>query len=242
MPAGRLPALSEIALKCRRIDNACGAIELTLGCRSEPRPKSRPTDLLLNENPEASRMTELAQVPESDNFYEAFLAPMKSRMLRAVWRIIRDPDLVEDTVQDALTVIWRRRERIRLHPNPQALILRIAINVSYDVLRRSIRLRSREQQAEEAKAVVSLPGITAPPMESNHVKEAIRAALARLPRKQAVAVLLRLVHGEPYESVAQVLGCSEPTARIHVMRGRARLRRLLSRPAGAFRGREGDER
>jgi len=51
-------------------------------------------------------MTELAHVPESDDFYDAFLAPMESRMLRAVWRIVRNPDLVQDTVQDALAVIW----------------------------------------------------------------------------------------------------------------------------------------
>ncbi len=239
MPVRRLPALSEIALQCRRIYNARGAIELTLGCRSEPRPECGPKDLILKENPEASRMTELAHVPESDDFYEAFLAPMKNRVLRTVWRIIRNPDLVEDTVQDALALIWRRREKIRLHPNPQALILRIAINVSYDVLRRSIRLRRREEPA--AEAVVSCPGYTGLTMEADHLKEEIRAALACLPRKQAIAVLLRLVQGDSYASVAQALGCSEPTARIHVMRGRARLRRELSRPAGAFHGPEGDE-
>jgi hypothetical protein len=46
-------------------------------------------------NPEACRMTELAHVPENDDFYVAFLAPMESRMLRAVWRIVRNPDLAE---------------------------------------------------------------------------------------------------------------------------------------------------
>jgi len=40
-------------------------------------------------------MTELAHVPENDDFYVAFLAPMESRMLRAVWRIVRNPDLAE---------------------------------------------------------------------------------------------------------------------------------------------------
>ncbi|MBZ5497024.1 MAG: hypothetical protein LAP85_11530 [Acidobacteriia bacterium] len=97
-------------------------------------------------------MTDQARVPGSDDFYDAFLAPMESRILRAVWRIVRNPDLVQDAVQDALAAIWRCREKIRLHPNPQALMLKITTDVSCDVLRRSLRLQQRERPAEDGEA------------------------------------------------------------------------------------------
>lgn len=61
-------------------------------------------------------------------------------------------------------------------------------------------------------------------------------AIARLPRQQAAAVLLRIVQEQSYEAVAKALDCSETTARIHVSRGRARLSRwlapLISKPGG----------
>jgi RNA polymerase sigma-70 factor (ECF subfamily) len=183
-------------------------------------------------------MTELAHVPGSDDFYDAFLAPMESRMLRAVWRIVRNPDLVQDTLQDALAAIWRCREKIRLHPNPQALILKIATDVSYDAMRRSLRLQQRERPAEEGEAALPFREPPTMQIETDQIEAWIRAAIARLPRKQAMAVLMRLVHEEPYQSVARALGCSETTARIHVMRGKSRLRRLLSRLGVALHGRK----
>ena len=68
----------------------------------------------------------------------------------------------------------------------------------------------------------------------------MRRAIALLPEKQAAAVLLRLVHEQSYSSVARALGCSEPTARIHVMRGRSRLRRMLAAMVEPIRGRKGE--
>jgi RNA polymerase sigma factor (sigma-70 family) len=204
-------------------------MEITPDRISESRPESRPAAFLSSRNPEACRMTETAHEPESDDFYDVFIAPAESRMLRAVWRIVRNPDLAQDTVQDALAAIWRCREKIRLHPNPQALMLKIATDVSYDALRRSLRLQRREQAGPEVDAAVACHALPAIQSETDPLEEGIRAAIARLPRKQALAVLMRLVHEQTYPSVARALGCSEPTARIHVMRGRAQLRRLLSR-------------
>ena len=178
--------------------------------------------------PVARQMDEAERVDEADEFYETILAPMKDRMLRAVWRVVRDPQLVEDTLQDALTAIWRIRQKIRSHPNPQALILRITTDVSCDALRKSLRLQRREQP-ESARESVSLVQDPAPLLaETAHFEMKMRRAVAALPEKQAAAVLLRFVLGQPYASIAQSLGCSEPTARIHVMRGRAGLRRMLA--------------
>ena len=47
-------------------------------------------------------------------------------------------------------------------------------------------------------------------------------------RKQATAVLLRLVEQMPYDQIAAALDCSEVTARVHVQRGREELRQKLA--------------
>ena len=59
------------------------------------------------------------------------------------------------------------------------------------------------------------------------------AAIDRLGSRQASAVLLRAVEDESYANVAQALGCSEATARVHVQRARVKLRQWLGdlRPA-----------
>ena len=69
----------------------------------------------------------------------------------------------------------------------------------------------------------------------------IQNAISKLPRNQAVAVILRVVQEQPYTEVAQTLGCSETTARIHVMRGRAKLSRRLSHLSSGLRQGKGQQ-
>jgi hypothetical protein len=60
-----------------------------------------------------------------DSFYETYLAPLETRMLRTAWRIAGDPDRARDALQDAMARVWAQRDRVCAHPNPGALVLRI---------------------------------------------------------------------------------------------------------------------
>jgi RNA polymerase sigma-70 factor (ECF subfamily) len=179
----------------------------------------------------------MSELSEGEAFYESFLAPLEGRMLRAVWRVVRDPELARDGLQDAMTTLWRRRDRVRAHPNPEALILRICITSAVDLLRKNQRYRRVAQEAltaEVASASHLEPGRT---VERAELREQVLEAIGRLPPKRAVAVMMRIVEDQPYSAIAEALGCSEATARVHVMRGRAglseRLGHLVSpAPAG----------
>ncbi len=162
-----------------------------------------------------------------DVFYDAYLAPLESRLVRTAWRITRDPDRARDAVQDAMARAWAQRARIRGHPNPAALVQRIAIHAAIDALRRERRRRRAEESAgTAAKAAAPAPSPTAS-AERHELRDRVLEAIARLPEKQAAAVTLRVLEEQPYEAVAAALGCAEPTARVHVLRARATLARLL---------------
>jgi DNA-directed RNA polymerase specialized sigma24 family protein len=77
------------------------------------------------ENNETLKSKQGSQVTNDRAIYDELIAPMESRMIRSIWRAVRHSDLAEDTLQDALSIIWKKRFQIRLHPNPPALILRI---------------------------------------------------------------------------------------------------------------------
>lgn len=168
---------------------------------------------------------------EDEIFYARFVAPLEARMMRTVWRIVREQDPARDALQEALAVIWKRRQVIRSHPNPEALIIRMCINAAYDCLRRMQRWR-RIETAEDA-----IPADHGAAM--SHGRESaeleVRRAVGRLPANQAVALLLRVVEDQPYLAIAAALGCSETTARIHVMRARHRLGRWLAHMAPSQR-------
>jgi len=160
--------------------------------------------------------------------YGELIAPLESRMTRSIWRIVRNADLAEDVLQDALAVIWKKRYQIRRHANPPALILKICMDAAYDSLRRLERLKRQRDAAQ-------LEDAPAPPhhdadwdLKKRELEEHVQKAIRRLPRKRALALMMRLIQEEPFEAIAQALGCSEVTVRIHISKGRAQLRKWLS--------------
>jgi RNA polymerase sigma factor (sigma-70 family) len=162
---------------------------------------------------------------ESD--YELLIRPIEDRMVRSIWRIVRDPDRTDDALQDALTTIWRRLDRIRRHANPSALILRICANAGYNMLR-----RRRVRNAAPLPAGLADPGPSAhDEAAARELRDEVLAAVGHLPRKQALAVLMRVVQEQSYEDIAAALDCSADTARSHAAKGRARLREALVRYA-----------
>ena len=158
--------------------------------------------------------------------YEKLIQPIEDRMINSVWRITRNPDDADDAFQDALTKIWKQFDKIKQHPNPQALILRICANSAYDTIRRKNRYRKleelysleyHEKQASSDELVLK-----------NERKEEIFWAISRLSRNQASAVLMRFIQELPYSEIALALGCAESTARRHIARAKGRLHKLLS--------------
>jgi len=165
---------------------------------------------------------------DEKTIYKQLIAPVESQMMRSIWRIVRHPELAEDTLQEALIIIWKKRERICCHPNPHALILKICLNAAYDSLRKRARFRKQQNSSLLHKLQSPSETTVSQALERKKTEDEIFKAIGRLPKRQAVAILMRIIQDQPYDVIAQTLGCSETTARIHVSRGRARLSQWLS--------------
>lgn len=160
--------------------------------------------------------------------YERLIAPIEDRMMRAVWRISRDPNDAEDALQEALLTVWKRWDRIRAHPNPHALILHICINAAHDMLRRKVR---QGKWLEAVAVTEDIPDSSASVIQNISVAEQdaqVLRAIVLLPKNQARAILMHAVEEIPYGDIAVALDCREVTVRKHVARARTRLRTLLS--------------
>lgn len=160
--------------------------------------------------------------------YDTLIQPIEDRMIRTVWRIVRDPDDADDAFQEALETIWRRLDHVARHPNPHALILRICINCAYDVLRRKSRRERHIALAEISDEMPASAPSAAEQVASRETREEIYRAIGQLPGKQAEAVLMRFVEDMPYGDIAQALGCREATARKHIARARVKLATALA--------------
>jgi len=55
-------------------------------------------------------------------------------------------------------------------------------------------------------------------MQADELQHKLVAALARLPRRQADAFILSRIEKRQTAEIARLLGCSEPTVRVHLHR------------------------
>jgi RNA polymerase sigma-70 factor (ECF subfamily) len=58
----------------------------------------------------------------------------------------------------------------------------------------------------------------------------VRAALAELPLPQRIALTLHYFEDSSYEQTAEIMGLPMNTVKSHILRGKQRMARLLSRP------------
>lgn len=119
-------------------------------------------------------------------------------------------DIAEDAVAEAFARAIEHVDRIR-EPIPW-------------IYRTAFRIASRELQREKRlppPAPDPVPGL-----DPGEIQDVIRA-LAALSPNQRAAVLLHDLEGYSGLEVARLLGISAATARVHMFRGRRRLRELL---------------
>jgi RNA polymerase sigma factor (sigma-70 family) len=161
--------------------------------------------------------------------FERLISPIEDRMIRCVWRIVRNPEGADDAFQEAVAKIWKNWSTVLRHPNPQALVLRICIHAAHDTLRRRVN-RMRWHHVDEMPE--DIPDRSASALQSLSLAEEsgqVLRAIGTLPKNQARAILMHTVEEMPYSEIAIAMDCREATVRKHVARARAKLRNVLSR-------------
>lgn len=146
-------------------------------------------------------------------------------------RLLGDPGLVEDALQDAYIRASQALPRFRGEAALATWLHRIVHNVCMDELRR--RRRRAEQPYQEE-------GATAPTM-ATHAGDStadlaaeradLAAGLAGLPAAQRAAIVLVDGYGMGYEAVGRMLGVPAGTVGSRLFRARTVLRQALAEKA-----------
>jgi RNA polymerase sigma factor (sigma-70 family) len=167
----------------------------------------------------------LAAVARSD---EAALAELYDRFGRMAYglalRVLRDPALAEDAVQDAFLNVWRSAEGFRAdRAKASTWVLTFVHRRAVDLVRREERRRT---EPEEAAPVPAGPGADED-AERRSKREVVQVALRRLPPEQREAIELAYYGGYTQSELAERLGEPLGTIKSRMFTGLQRLRALL---------------
>jgi RNA polymerase sigma-70 factor (sigma-E family) len=148
--------------------------------------------------------------------YQDFVTTGWPRLLRLAFLLTQDWAAAEDLVQTALVKAWFAWPRIRGEPEPY--VRKIIVNTRTSWLRRT--WRSREVTSA---AVPDQPG-DLDVFGETHDRDAVWAALRRLPPRRRAVLVLRFFEDLPETQVAELLGCSVGTVKSQASKALATLR------------------
>ncbi|MFI6097047.1 SigE family RNA polymerase sigma factor [Lentzea sp. NPDC051213] len=152
--------------------------------------------------------------------FDQFVADRLDRLLRYATALTCDKHLAQDIVQNVLLRAQGKWGRIGEMDVPYLYVKRMVTN---DYLSWRHRRAAREIAVERSELAKHVPS-TADPADAHAEREAMRARIAVLPRKQRAALVLRFYEDCSDAEIAQVLGCTESTVRSQLSRALQTLR------------------
>jgi RNA polymerase sigma-70 factor (ECF subfamily) len=149
--------------------------------------------------------------------------PLAYRVARGVLRNSAD---AEDVAQEALLRAYRRFEHLRDRNRFGAWLVRIAFRLALDRLRSGKRRELRDtlwSQPEHHPPAATAEDLAA----SNEFQAHLENALAELPEKLRLVLLLAAIEGHTIDEIASMLGISTGTVKSRIFYARRQLAEKL---------------
>lgn len=146
------------------------------------------------------------------------------RLFSYLFRIVRRVELVEETLNDVMMVVWERAGDFLEKSRVSTWIFGIAYRQALKALRR--RGRQPALIAPEGLEEESL-GVRDRRLEGRPLQLAMSEALEQLTPEHRAVVELTYYYGCTYREIGEIVGCPENTVKTRMFYARRRLRDLL---------------
>jgi RNA polymerase sigma-70 factor (sigma-E family) len=135
-------------------------------------------------------------------------------VVRTAYLLTQDRGTAEDIAQDAFAQLYAHWKKVSNYDRPDAWVRRVAIRLCGKHMRKRKRALEGLERREEA--------------EEQHLSDLdLARAVRSLPGSQRAAVVLFYFEDRPITEVAEMLGCSTSTAKVHLHRARRKLAKRL---------------
>ena len=156
------------------------------------------------------------------NALETLLIQKRDWISAVARKIIRDPHLAEDAVQEALVRIFKNAGSFKGESKASTWLYRVITNSCIDLLRK-VEKYSTESNIDFISSD-EIPEISSPPTINN---EDLYEALEQLPKDQKIAITLVNIEGYSVEEAAKIMEISPGTVKSRCARGRVILAKIL---------------
>jgi RNA polymerase sigma factor (sigma-70 family) len=146
------------------------------------------------------------------------------RLTRFLTNLLRRPQLVEEAVDDALMVVWKRPEGYNGESKVSTWIFAIAYRIA-------LKARSRHDEAVEDPQAWSRASPEAGPEQdlgNRQIQEILANAMGQLSAEHRTVVDLTYFHEAGYREIAEIMDCPVGTVKTRMHHARRHLKSMLA--------------
>ena len=162
-----------------------------------------------------------------DSFHTIIL-PLKDKLFRLAYSIVREQAEAEDILQDVLLKLWNKREEWSNLENLEAYCFRVTKNMALDKLASMAIRKTGVIDPEKENLFFVDNRYTHTEMERIEHRSAIDQGIEALSENQRLVFTLREIEGMSYREIAETLAISEDLVKISLYRARQKMKELLS--------------
>ena len=156
--------------------------------------------------------------------FDVLVERHRKQVYQVCYRFVGNHEDASELAQDAFVRAYRALRTFKGNSAFSTWLYRIAVNLCLNhvsvkrPVTEPIEAREYEDSRHERADAAVLRGERA---------ATVRAAIARLPRKQRATMILRIYHELPHEQIAGILGSSVGAVKANLFHALANLRKLL---------------
>lgn len=163
--------------------------------------------------------------------FEALVERHKPGVIGTIYRMLGDLDEAHDLAQRVFIRVWKSAPRYKASAKFTTWLFTITKNLVYNESRRRKRRPHYSLEAQEEEYHLSMPDHAAvepgDALLHQEMQEAIDTAMAKLPERQRMALVLRRFEHLPYEEIAAAMDLTVSSVKSLLFRARAHLREEL---------------
>ena len=149
-------------------------------------------------------------------------------LLTFLQRLTGDAHQSEELFQEVFLAVWINRHQYQ-YPRPfRPWLYQIAVNKCRAAYRARARRPTVSLDTQAEAAPLERGGAATDVAVAAETRTAVAAAVAQLPDRQREVLVMRIWNEQPYDEIAELLGCTPRTARSHMHHALAALRRTLA--------------
>ena len=146
------------------------------------------------------------------------------QVINTAVRILGDTQKAQDVYQEVFLAIWRRWHKYNGRTKWKAYLYRVTVRKAIESAKRDSKSLSLAKQIDQPLC----EDTPCDPLQNAEFQQKLVESLAKLPKRQAEVFVLSRIEGLEHQRIAESLGCSRTTVRVHLHRAVRRLARQMA--------------